>query len=73
MRLLLVGGTGLVGSEVLKLALAESRIETLIVLTRRPLAIAHPKLAAPVVEFEALPMDAAWWKDDLGRALQQTH
>lgn len=64
MRLLLVGGTGLVGSEVLKLALAEPRIETLIVLTRRPLAIAHPKLVAPVIEFEALPMDAAWWTAD---------
>lgn len=31
MKLLLVGGTGLVGSEALKLALAEPRIETLVV------------------------------------------
>lgn len=35
MKLLLVGGTGLVGSEVLKLALAEPRIETLVVPTPR--------------------------------------
>lgn len=64
MKLLLVGGTGLVGGEVLKLALAEPGIETLVVPSRRPLDISHPKLVAPVVDFEALPADAAWWTVD---------
>lgn len=64
MRLLLVGVTGLVGSEVLKLALAEPKIEALVVPTRRPLSITHPKLVAPVVDFDALPTHAAWWNVD---------
>ena len=64
MKLLLVGGTGLVGSEVLNLALAEPKIETLVVPSRRPLDIRHPKLITPVVDFESLPADAAWWQVD---------
>lgn len=64
MKLLLVGGTGLVGSEVLKRALAEPGIETLVVPSRRKLAISHEKLVAPLVDFDALPADAAWWEVD---------
>jgi uncharacterized protein YbjT (DUF2867 family) len=64
MKLLLVGGTGLVGSEVLKRALAEPRIETLVVPARRPLDISHDKRVAPLVDFEALPADASWWQVD---------
>lgn len=63
MRLLLVGSSGLVGSHVLKLALADSRASAVVAPTRRELP-AHPKLMAPRVDFEHLPEDAAWWHAD---------
>lgn len=63
MKLLLVGATGLVGSHVLEQALADARVEHVVVLARRDLP-AHPKLQAERVDFDALPEDAAWWKVD---------
>jgi len=62
-RLLLIGATGLVGSHALALALADDRIASVVAPTRRALP-AHPKLENPVVDFEALPRDAAWWAAD---------
>lgn len=64
MKLLLVGATGLVGHEVLTQALASPRIETVIAPSRRPLAVTHRKLTAPVVRFDDLPRDADWWQAD---------
>lgn len=61
MRLLIVGSTGLVGSEVLKLALADGRITSVVAPVRKPLP-EHPKLSAPVVDFGKLPADEDWWK-----------
>jgi uncharacterized protein YbjT (DUF2867 family) len=71
--LLLVGATGLVGREVLRLALAHGKVERVIALTRRPLA-AHPHLENPLVDFDHLP--ATWWKADavictLGTTIKQ--
>jgi uncharacterized protein YbjT (DUF2867 family) len=63
MKLLLVGATGLVGSNVLRLALADPRIDAVIAPVRRALP-GHAKLLAPVVDFEDLPADAAWWAVD---------
>jgi uncharacterized protein YbjT (DUF2867 family) len=63
MKLLLVGATGLVGSHVLRQALADARIERVIAPTRRALP-EHAKLQAPLVDFERLPHDAAWWHSD---------
>ena len=63
MRLLLVGSTGLVGSHVLQLALADSRVSAVVAPTRRELP-AHPKLLAPLVDFQHLPEDADWWQAD---------
>lgn len=60
MKLLLVGSTGLVGREVLALALAHPGIDEVVAPVRR-VTVAHPKLLAPVVDFDALPTDAAWW------------
>lgn len=57
---LLAGCTGVVGQEVLRLALADPRITRVIAPTRRPLP-PHPKQENPVVDFNALPSDAAWW------------
>jgi len=62
-RLLLVGSTGAVGQEVLRLALADTRVKSIIAPTRRPLP-AHPKLENPVVDFSALLEDASWWSVD---------
>lgn len=63
MKPLLVGSTGLVGRHVLSQALAHRAIETVVTPVRRA-AISHPKLLAPVVDFDALPEDAAWWSAD---------
>ena len=62
MKLLLVGATGLVGRHLLELALADARVDAVVAPTRRAVP-AHKKLAAPVVDFDALP-DAAWWQAD---------
>lgn len=62
-RLLLAGATGLIGQTALAHALASPRVAHVIAPTRRPLP-AHPKLLNPVVDFEALPGDAAWWRVD---------
>ncbi|WP_150301295.1 NAD(P)H-binding protein [Pseudomonas profundi] len=63
MKLLLVGASGLVGSHVLRRALADERISAVVAPSRRSLN-EHPKLSAPVIDFEHLPADAAWWKAD---------
>ena len=49
LTLLLLGATGAVGSQTLRLALADPRIDRVIAPTRRPLP-AHSKLANPVGE-----------------------
>ncbi len=63
MKLLLVGATGLVGREVLRLALADARVSQVVAPVRKPLP-AHPKLDAPLVDFDRLPADAPWWQAD---------
>jgi uncharacterized protein YbjT (DUF2867 family) len=62
-RLLVVGGTGAVGREVLRLALADERVERVIAPSRRPLA-PHPKLENPTPDFAHLPAEAPWWRVD---------
>ena len=64
MKLLLIGATGLVGHQVLTQALEDPRVETVIAPSRRPLAVNHRKLVAPIVRFDDLPADADWWKAD---------
>lgn len=61
--LLLVGGTGLVGGEVLRQALGDPRIARVVAPTRRPLE-AHDKLVNPIVDFDHLPVEAEWWSVD---------
>lgn len=63
MKLLLVGATGLVGSHVLRLALADDRIDSVVAPSRRELFM-HAKLQSPVVDFDRLPDDAPWWQAD---------
>ncbi|MGS0893340.1 NAD-dependent epimerase/dehydratase family protein [Burkholderia stagnalis] len=63
MKLLLVGATGLVGRHVLEAALADPRVERVVVLARRPLS-PHPKMQALAVDFDRLPEDADVWQAD---------
>lgn len=63
MRILLVGATGLVGSNVLAKLLTDVRVQAVVAPTRHPLA-AHAKLENPVVDFARLPVDAEWWAVD---------
>ncbi len=63
MDLLLLGATGLVGRQVLLLALADPGVGRVIAPTRKPLEPA-PGLDNPVVDFGRLPADAPWWKPD---------
>lgn len=63
MKLLLVGATGLVGRNVLALALADPRVGAVVAPTRRELT-AHSKLRNPQVDFDRLPQDADWWQVD---------
>ncbi|MGL6175455.1 MAG: hypothetical protein ACRC1U_00465 [Vibrionaceae bacterium] len=49
------GSTGLVGNELLKALLNDDTIRIVYSLTRRKLALEHPKLVQMVVEFTALP------------------
>lgn len=64
MKLIIVGASGLVGGEVLALALADPAVDAVMAPARRAMAATHPKLHAPLVDFDALPSDAAWWKAD---------
>lgn len=65
-RLLLLGGTGAVGSAVLTQVLADDTILEVIAPTRRPLP-AHPKLINPQLDFDNLPLRY----DGASLALQQ--
>lgn len=59
----LSGATGLVGGHALTLLLADARVTQVIAPTRRPLP-PHPSLHNPLVEAEALPIGAEWWRAD---------
>ncbi|MFN4206073.1 MAG: NAD-dependent epimerase/dehydratase family protein [Agrobacterium albertimagni] len=63
MHLLLLGATGLVGSHVLDLALADPRVSTVTAPTRRPLP-ERSGLSAPIVDFDNLPQDPSIWSAD---------
>lgn len=61
--LLIAGATGLVGGITLDKALADGRIARVTAPSRSALP-PHPKLANPIVDFEALPANAEWWRCD---------
>ena len=60
MKILLLGATGLVGSHVLEMAIADERIGEVIAPIRRPIP-RRPGLVTHLVEFEHLPEEAPWW------------
>jgi len=57
---MVAGATGLVGSHVLRQALADPRVSQVVAPTRRALPT-NPRLINPVVDFERLPEQADWW------------
>jgi uncharacterized protein YbjT (DUF2867 family) len=61
--LLVLGGSGLVGQEVLKQALANPAVDRVVAPTRSPLP-RHEKLANPIVDYAHLPVGADWWRAD---------
>jgi nucleoside-diphosphate-sugar epimerase len=65
MKLLLLGSTGLVGRHVLAQALAHPEVEAVVAPVRRNLP-AQERLTAPVVDFDALPEEAACRRDGGG-------
>jgi len=74
--ILILGATGQVVQELLKLALQHPEISLVVAPTRRPLS-PHANLDNPLVDFEQLPEQATWWKADLtvcalGTTLRQT-
>lgn len=76
MKVMLVGATGLVGTQVLQLLLDDPRCQTAVAPTRRPLGQAAAHLLNPVVDFARLPEPAQWWAVDsvicaLGTTLKQ--
>ncbi|MEK6783571.1 MAG: oxidoreductase [Bacteroidota bacterium] len=52
---LAVGATGLIGSQLLELLLADVRYHKVIVISRKPLAITHSRLENVIVDFSRLP------------------
>jgi uncharacterized protein YbjT (DUF2867 family) len=61
---LILGATGQVGQALLQLTLQQPEISRVVAPTRRPLT-PHANLVNPLVDFEALPENAAWWNADL--------
>ena len=72
--IVLLGGTGLVGRQILKLALADEQVGAVTAPTRRHLP-PHPKLHNLIVDFNRVD-DAEWWAADavlcaLGTTIKQ--
>jgi uncharacterized protein YbjT (DUF2867 family) len=61
--LLLLGATGLVGQQVLQLALGHPEVARVVAPVRRALP-PRPRLEAVAVDFDHLPADAPWWHAD---------
>ncbi len=72
---LVAGSTGLIGSQLLELLLAESSYTKVIALSRKPLSIPHPKLENIVVEANDLKKHHELKADDvfccLGTTIKQ--
>lgn len=63
MKLLILGGTGLVGQQLVTQALAHKDVSQVTAPTRTALA-PHPKLCNPIVDYARLPQNADWWQAD---------
>ncbi|MFO7704074.1 MAG: NAD-dependent dehydratase [Halopseudomonas sp.] len=75
LTLLILGGTGLVGGQLVDAALNHPLVDTVVAPTRRPLR-ARAGLLNPLVDYAHLPEQALWWRTDaalcaLGTTLKQ--
>jgi uncharacterized protein YbjT (DUF2867 family) len=61
--LLLLGSTGLVGSQLLRLSLAHPGIAKVAAPVRADVPL-RPRVNFPTVDFEQLPPEAPWWRAD---------
>lgn len=52
MKAIVIGATGAVGKELVKVLLSRPDYETVITFTRRPLGIDSPKLESHVIDFD---------------------
>lgn len=68
---LVLGATGLVGSQILQQLLADARYDNVLALTRRPLDVEHPKLKQILINFDS-PDPAQIRGDELYCALGTT-
>jgi len=64
MRVMLLGATGLVGGQALRLLLEDVRCTAVIAPGRRSLAVQHAKLHAPLLDFDQLPPAPDWARVD---------
>ena len=76
MKVLLLGATGLVGGEVLKLALDHPQVTKIIAPVRKTFKISHSKLESPVINFDDFSDIAQDWQFDavicaLGTTMKQ--
>lgn len=62
-HMIIAGATGLVGRITLAKALADPRVTHVTAPTRSALT-PHARLTNPIVDYEALPTDADWWRAD---------
>src|SRR3990167_10571319 len=61
---LLVGATGLVGQQCLRLLTQDPAVGTVRVLVRRPMAVDSPKVQVCVADFDRLETHAEWLAAD---------
>lgn len=74
-NILVLGGTGQVGGDLIEAALASPFVDRVIAPTRRPL-VEHDRLLNPLVDFADLPDQESWWQADamvcaLGTTMKQ--
>lgn len=62
MQILIVGATGLVGDQVLNLALNDERVSHVIAPVRRSIQ-SHPKLSAPIVDYDRVDSWNVVWNE----------
>ncbi|MCE9625648.1 MAG: NAD-dependent dehydratase [Deltaproteobacteria bacterium] len=62
--LLILGATGQVGEQLLRLSMDHEGISRVVAPTRRPLR-RNAKLENPIIDFENFPKESPWWKADL--------
>lgn len=66
MKAIILGSTGLVGRHITEALLAKSEITEILVLTRRPYPVSHPKIISQIVDFER---SHEWLKEVKGDVL----